>query len=42
MQKAADTEVALGHRGSAKLRIEAFMTIRVLVAKVMILTVSKR
>ncbi|GMN56495.1 hypothetical protein TIFTF001_025616 [Ficus carica] len=32
--KAADTEVARGHRGSSKLRIEAFMTIRVLVAKV--------
>ncbi|XP_024019137.1 uncharacterized protein LOC21399286 isoform X2 [Morus notabilis] len=31
--KAADTEVARGHRGSAKLRIEAFMTMRVLVAK---------
>ncbi|KAL5813264.1 hypothetical protein ACOSQ3_028214 [Xanthoceras sorbifolium] len=32
--KAADTEVARGHRGSGKLRIEAFLTLRVLVAKV--------
>ncbi|KAA8527184.1 hypothetical protein F0562_008587 [Nyssa sinensis] len=32
--KAADVEVARGHRGSAKLRIEAFMTLRILVSKV--------
>ncbi|XP_021300339.1 uncharacterized protein LOC110428748 [Herrania umbratica] len=32
--KAADTEVTRGHRGSANLRIEAFLTLRVLVAKV--------
>uniref|UniRef100_A0A5B6YNE8 TELO2-interacting protein 1 n=1 Tax=Davidia involucrata TaxID=16924 RepID=A0A5B6YNE8_DAVIN len=32
--KAADVEVARGHRGSAKLRIEAFMTLRMLVCKV--------
>lgn len=32
--QAADTEAARGHRGSAKLRIEAFTTLRVLVAKV--------
>ncbi|OMO55316.1 hypothetical protein CCACVL1_27310 [Corchorus capsularis] len=32
--KAADTEATRGHRGSANLRIEAFMTLRVLVAKV--------
>ncbi|XP_057963630.1 uncharacterized protein LOC131154857 [Malania oleifera] len=32
--KAADTEAARGHRGSAKLRVEAFLTFRVLVAKV--------
>ncbi|KAF5948988.1 hypothetical protein HYC85_014945 [Camellia sinensis] len=32
--KAADIEVARGHRGSAKLRVEAFMTLRILVAKV--------
>ncbi|XP_031256286.1 uncharacterized protein LOC116114265 [Pistacia vera] len=32
--KAADTEAARGHRGSGKLRIEAFLTLRVLVAKV--------
>ncbi|XP_052177769.1 uncharacterized protein LOC127791774 isoform X2 [Diospyros lotus] len=32
--KAADTEAARGHRGSAKLRVEAFLTLRVLVAKV--------
>ncbi|PQM38627.1 uncharacterized protein Pyn_06456 [Prunus yedoensis var. nudiflora] len=31
---AADTEAARGHLGSARLRIEAFMTLRVLVAKV--------
>lgn len=37
--KAADTEAARGHRGSANLRIEAFTTLRVLVAKV-ILSVS--
>lgn len=34
MKKAADTEAARGHRGSARLRIEAFRTLRVLVAKV--------
>jgi len=34
--KAADTEAARGHRGSAKLRIEAFTTLRVLVAKVIL------
>lgn len=34
--KAAETEVARGHRGSAKLRIEAFTTLRVLVAKVIL------
>lgn len=32
--KAADTEAERGHRGSANLRIEAFVTLRVLVAKV--------
>ncbi|OMP09768.1 hypothetical protein COLO4_05147 [Corchorus olitorius] len=32
--KAADNEATRGHRGSANLRIEAFMTLRVLVAKV--------
>ncbi|OIV95355.1 hypothetical protein TanjilG_07511 [Lupinus angustifolius] len=32
--KAADTEASRGHRGSARLRIEAFKTLRVLVAKV--------
>nr|KJB26969.1 hypothetical protein B456_004G269300 [Gossypium raimondii] len=32
--KAADTEVTRGHRGSANLRIESFLTLRVLVAKV--------
>ncbi|KAK4261906.1 hypothetical protein QN277_004842 [Acacia crassicarpa] len=32
--KAADTEAARGHRGSARLRIEAFKTLRLLVAKV--------
>ncbi len=32
--KAADMEATRGHRGSAKLRIEAFTTLRVLVAKV--------
>ncbi|KAK8342883.1 hypothetical protein V6Z11_A08G271700 [Gossypium hirsutum] len=31
--KAADTEVTRGHRGSANLRIESFLTLRVLVAK---------
>ncbi|XP_043712910.1 uncharacterized protein LOC122661552 [Telopea speciosissima] len=30
----AGTEAARGHRGSAKLRVEAFLTIRVLIAKV--------
>ncbi|KAF8412889.1 hypothetical protein HHK36_000861 [Tetracentron sinense] len=32
--KSADTEATRGHRGSSKLRIEAFLTIRMLVAKV--------
>ncbi|CAL0302378.1 unnamed protein product [Lupinus luteus] len=32
--KAADTEASRGHRGSARLRVEAFKTLRVLVAKV--------
>lgn len=32
--KAADTEASRGFRGSAKLRIESFLTLRVLVAKV--------
>ncbi|XP_010537793.1 PREDICTED: TELO2-interacting protein 1 homolog [Tarenaya hassleriana] len=32
--KAADAEAARGHRGSANLRVEAFMALRVLVAKV--------
>ncbi|KAK7259182.1 hypothetical protein RIF29_24782 [Crotalaria pallida] len=32
--KAADTEAGRGHRGSARLRTEAFKTLRVLVAKV--------
>ncbi|KAL1088800.1 hypothetical protein V6Z11_D08G276000 [Gossypium hirsutum] len=32
--KAADTEVTRGHRGCANLRIESFLTLRVLVAKV--------
>ncbi|XP_038690270.1 uncharacterized protein LOC119989047 [Tripterygium wilfordii] len=32
--KTADTEVSRGHRGSGKLRVEAFITLRVLVSKV--------
>ncbi|KAF9678708.1 hypothetical protein SADUNF_Sadunf07G0063200 [Salix dunnii] len=32
--KAADNEVVRGHRGSAKIRVEAFLTVRALVAKV--------
>ncbi|KAF6164750.1 hypothetical protein GIB67_041002 [Kingdonia uniflora] len=32
--KIADTEVARGHRGSSKLRVEAFFTLRLLVSKV--------
>ncbi|KAF9617967.1 hypothetical protein IFM89_039260 [Coptis chinensis] len=32
--KIADTEAARGHRGSARLRVEAFLTLRVLIAKV--------
>ncbi|KAF5184034.1 Arm repeat superfamily protein [Thalictrum thalictroides] len=32
--KIADTEAAQGHRGSANIRVEAFLTLRVLVAKV--------
>ncbi|XP_071916387.1 uncharacterized protein [Coffea arabica] len=32
--KAADVEAARGHRGSATLRVEAFKTLRVLIAKV--------
>ncbi|XP_062012029.1 uncharacterized protein LOC133728620 [Rosa rugosa] len=32
--KAADNEAARGHLGSAKIRVEAFLTLRVLVAKV--------
>ncbi|KAI4297078.1 hypothetical protein L6164_036986 [Bauhinia variegata] len=32
--KAADTEAARGHQGSARLRVEAFKTLRILVAKV--------
>jgi len=36
--KAADTEATQGHRGSAKLRIEAFTALRVLVAKVVLVT----
>nr|GEU38851.1 TELO2-interacting protein 1 homolog [Tanacetum cinerariifolium] len=32
--KAADVEAARGHKGSSKIRVEAFMTLRVLVAKV--------
>ncbi|KAJ6917749.1 hypothetical protein NC652_019931 [Populus alba x Populus x berolinensis] len=31
---AADNEVARGHRGSAKIRVEAFLTVRALVAKI--------
>ncbi|GAB4854735.1 hypothetical protein Ancab_023321 [Ancistrocladus abbreviatus] len=31
---AADAEAARGHRGSAKVRVEAFLTLRVLVAKI--------
>nr|GFD11073.1 hypothetical protein [Tanacetum cinerariifolium] len=31
---AADVEAARGHKGSSKIRVEAFMTLRVLVAKV--------
>lgn len=38
--KAADVEAARGHRGSAKLRSEAFITLRVLVAKVIFVTFS--
>ncbi|XP_056163180.1 uncharacterized protein LOC115689602 [Syzygium oleosum] len=34
LHEAADFEATRGHRGSAKLRIEAFLTLRVLVAKV--------
>ena len=34
--KAADTEAQRGHRGSAKLRVEAFLSLRVLVAKVIL------
>jgi len=34
-EKTADTEAARGQQGSARLRIEAFKTLRVLVAKVM-------
>lgn len=30
----ADAEASRGHRGSANLRVEAFMALRVLVAKV--------
>lgn len=33
--KAADVEAARGHRGSATLRVEAFKTLRVLIAKVL-------
>ncbi|GJZ39114.1 TELO2-interacting protein 1 [Tanacetum coccineum] len=32
--KAADAEAARGHKGSSKIRVEAFITLRVLVAKV--------
>ncbi|KAL6998914.1 hypothetical protein U1Q18_000081 [Sarracenia purpurea var. burkii] len=32
--KAADVEASRGHRGSSKVRVEAFMTLRILVAKV--------
>ncbi|KAG8658701.1 hypothetical protein MANES_03G176500v8 [Manihot esculenta] len=32
--KAADTEAARGHRGNAKIRVEAFFTLRILVSKV--------
>lgn len=34
--KAADTEAVRGQRGSAKLRVEAFVTLRILVAKVIV------
>ncbi|RVW89686.1 hypothetical protein CK203_036403 [Vitis vinifera] len=34
--KAADTEAQRGHRGSAKLRVEAFLSLRMLVAKVIL------
>ncbi|XP_042012560.1 TELO2-interacting protein 1 homolog isoform X1 [Salvia splendens] len=34
MLKAADIEVTRGHRGSSSLRVEALMTLRVLIAKV--------
>lgn len=34
--KAANTEAARGHKGSAKIRVEAFVTLRVLVAKVIV------
>lgn len=34
MGKAADIEAGRGHRGSAKVRVEAFFTLRMLVAKV--------
>lgn len=37
--KAADTEVTRGHRGSANLRIESFLTLRVLVAKVLVTSI---
>lgn len=34
--KAADTEASRGQRGSGKLRIEAFLTLRILAAKVIL------
>jgi len=34
-EKTADTEAARGQQGSSRLRIEAFKTLRVLVAKVL-------
>ncbi|KAI8006645.1 hypothetical protein LOK49_LG07G03665 [Camellia lanceoleosa] len=40
-EKAADIEVARGHRGSAKLRVEAFMTLRILVAKLCVHSAKK-
>ena len=33
-EKAADVEIAREHQGSVKVRVEAFMTLRILVAKV--------
>lgn len=39
--KAAEVEAARGHRGSASLRVEAFTTLRVLIAKVVVVVILK-